>query len=235
MVKHSAVINDRGNQNKKIKKKTTHKKKSQKQKSHKKPKKHVSSDENIENFDFEIDEMDDIEPENGSDNEYVEEQEMDDEYIDEVNEEEEDDEVEDDQVEVKPKRKKLDDKTVQRLKKKIVDWLDYDDKIKTLNAKSKKYKDAKKQQEELIIKMITKLEVEDMKIDVHDNENNFRSRVYRHKSVTKEALKEKIIKDALMEAIHDEKKVDQLCKKIESKRPVKERYYLKRTKGNKNE
>lgn len=89
--------------------------------------------------------------------------------------------------------------------------------------------------EETIIKMITKLEMEDMKIDVHDDRNNFRSRVYRHKSVTKEAIKENIIKDALMEAIRDEKKVDQLVKKIDSKRPYKERYYLKRTKGNKND
>jgi len=80
--------------------------------------------------------------------------------------------------------------------------------------------------------MITKLGMEDNKIDVHDENNNIRSRVYRHKSVTKGSLKEDIIKDALMEAIRDEKKVDQLVKKIESKRPINERYYLKRTKGN---
>lgn len=126
----------------------------------------------------------------------------------------------------------INEKTIQRLKKKINDWLDYDDKIKVISAKMKKYKDAKKQQEEIIITMITKLKVNDKKIDVHDDNNNFRGRVYRHKSVTKEALKENIIKDALMEAIRDEKKVDQLIKKIDSKRPVKERYYLKRTKGN---
>lgn len=122
-------------------------------------------------------------------------------------------------------------KTRERLKKKIISWMDFDDKIKDLNAGIKKYKDAKKQQEELIITMITKLGMDEKKIDVHDDSNNLRGRVYRHKSVTKGALKEDIIKDALMEAIRDEKKVDQLVKKIESRRPINERYYLKRTKG----
>ena len=124
-------------------------------------------------------------------------------------------------------------KTRDRLKKKIVNWLDCDDKIKELNAKVKKYKDAKKQQEEIIINMITKLGMDEKKIDVHDDDDNLRGRVYRHKSITKGALKEDIIKEALMEAIRDEKKVDQLVKKIESRRPINERYYLKRTKGSK--
>ncbi len=128
---------------------------------------------------------------------------------------------------------KIGDKTKRRLKKKINEWLDCDDKIKELNAKTKKYKDAKKEQEDTIIKIITKFGMESNKIDVHDDDNNLRGRVYRHKSVTKGALKEDIIKDALMEAIRDEKKVSQLVKKIESKRPINERYYLKRTKGNK--
>lgn len=128
---------------------------------------------------------------------------------------------------------RLEDKTKERLKGKIMEWLDYDDKIKILNAKAKRYKDAKKQQEELILKMISKLGVNDTKIDVHNDENEFRGRVYRHKSSTKGALKENIIKDALMEVFRDEKKVVQLLKKIDSKRPINERYYLKRTKGNK--
>lgn len=134
---------------------------------------------------------------------------------------------------VKPKLV-LESKTRERLKNKINSWLDYDDKIKELNAKTKKYKDAKKQQETTIIEMLTKLGMENNKIDVHDENDNLRGRVYRYKSVTKGSIKEDIIKDALMEAIRDEKKVDQLIKKIDSKRPINERYYLKRTKGNKN-
>jgi hypothetical protein len=205
--------------------------KQSKHKSHKpKKRKYISEEDIMDHSDIDINGVDDFYPENAD---FSEEQQHDeDQQYDE--DQYEDDYVEDDEVEVKPKVK-LDDKTTQRLKKKIVDWLDYDDKIKTLNSKTKKYKDAKKQQEEIIIKMITKLQMEDTKIDVHDDQNNFRSRVYKHKSVTKEALKENIIKDALMEAIRDEKKVDQLIKKIDSKRPMKERYYLKRTKGANND
>lgn len=145
----------------------------------------------------------------------------------------EDDEMEDESS-ANPKNI-LAEKTRERLKNKINSWLDFDDKIKELNAKSKKYKDAKKQQEDNIIEMLTKLGMEDNKIDIHDNKENLRGRVYRYKSITKGSIKENIIKDALMEAIRDEKKVDQLVKKIESKRPINERYYLKRTKGNKDE
>jgi len=45
-------------------------------------------------------------------------------------------------------------------------------------------------------------------------------------------LKEGDIKSALMETLRDERKVEQLLKKINNKRPISERYYLKRTKGN---
>lgn len=131
------------------------------------------------------------------------------------------------------RRKAINDKNFIRLKDKIMKWLDNDDKIKELNLVLKKYKQAKKEQEEFIIDMITRMGVDDRKIDVHNDDNQLRGRVYRHKSVTKGAIKEDIIKKALMEAIQDETKVNQLVKKIESKRPINERYYLKRTKGNK--
>jgi hypothetical protein len=131
---------------------------------------------------------------------------------------------------------KLADKSRIRLKAKIIKWLDNDDKIKDLNKQVKKYKVARKEQEDIIIKMLTKLGMETQKIDVHnENDDQFRGRVYRHKSVTKGTIKEGIIKKALMEAIRDEKKVDQLLKKIDNNRSITERYYLKRTKGNKQE
>lgn len=138
-----------------------------------------------------------------------------------------------DNGEVKPKPVALCDKTKEHLKNKIDDWLDCDDKIKLLNTKLKQIKDEKKAQEDFIIKVITKLGMDDQKIDIHDKDKQLRSRVYKHKSVTKGAYKENIIKDALMEAIRDEKKVDNLLKKIDSKRPLNERTYLKRTKGTK--
>ncbi len=111
--------------------------------------------------------------------------------------------------------------------------MDYDDKIKELNNKTKKYKDAKKQQEETILKMLNKLGVGENKIDVHDRDDNLRGRVYKHKSVTTGAIKGEIIQKVLMEVIRNEKAVSQLVKKIEEARPQNERYYLKRTKGNK--
>lgn len=129
---------------------------------------------------------------------------------------------------------KLIEKIKTRLKEKINEWLDADDKIKDLTAKMKKIKDMKKNQEEVIIKMITKLGMENNKIDIYDMKGKkIRSRVYRHRSVTRGAIKEDIIKSALMEVMRNEKRVDQLIKKIESKRPINERFYLKRTKGNK--
>lgn len=201
-----------------------------KNKHHKKHSKYTNNDKEdiIDNSNIDINEIDDFDPEDGDIT-------ASDQFNGDIENEFEENIENELEEEIKPKKFKLADKTKERLKRKIVDWMDYDDKIKTLNAKTKKYKDAKKEQENVIIEMITKLGMEDNKIDVHDNNDKFRGRVYRYKSVTKGSLKENIIKNALMEAIRDEKKVDQLVKKIESKRPINERYYLKRTKGNKND
>jgi hypothetical protein len=173
---------------------------------------HIHDDEIEENFDYEMDS--DHEAENSNSDESEEESE--------------------ESEEEKPKKNvKFNKKTKDRLKAKITDWLDSDDKIKELNSRVKKYKDAKKEGEEVILKMLELLGMDESKIDVHDDNNQLRSRVYRHRSVTKSSLKEDTIKDALMEIIKDEKRVDQLVKKIESKRTINERYYLKRTKGSK--
>lgn len=128
--------------------------------------------------------------------------------------------------------KVIDEKTRRRLQKKIGEWLDFDDKIKELNNRSKKYKDAKKQHEDDIIKTITKLKLSDNKFDITDDDGQIRSRVYKHKSEVKEALKDDLIKETLMEICKDENKVDQLIIKMHDKRQPKTRFYLKRTKGN---
>jgi hypothetical protein len=123
-------------------------------------------------------------------------------------------------------------RTVSRLKKKIVIWMSHDNKIKTLQNQIKELREAKKQQEETIMEIINKLEIDDLKIDIHDDKYDMHGRVYKYKSVTKQPIKDKIIRDALMETLRDEKYVNQIIKKIDSKRPIKESYYLKRTKGN---
>nr|WBF70877.1 hypothetical protein [Megavirus caiporensis] len=187
------------------------------------------NDSNIDDFqedDFYTDE--DIRDYNSQNEEYTDQQ--DDQYDQDDQDEQNDqnDQEVSDMVEAK-----LSNKTRERLKKKITHWLDYDDKIKELNNKTKKYKDAKKQQEETILKMLNKLGVGENKIDVHDRDDNLRGRVYKHKSVTTGAIKGEIIQKVLMEVIRNEKAVSQLVKKIEEARPQNERYYLKRTKGNK--
>lgn len=136
-------------------------------------------------------------------------------------------------------RDTIDKKTIMRLKRKINSWMDYDDKIKILNAKAKKYKDAKKQQEESILAALTNIEKNrkpgDVKIDVVGEGDTMRGCVYRYESENKEPLTENVVKGALMEHFGNEKKVKELLKKIDKKRPIKKRYYLKRTKGiNKN-
>lgn len=120
-----------------------------------------------------------------------------------------------------------------RLKRKIEQWMNYDDTIKKLNIKTKKYRDAKKNQEETIMNMIEKFHINDTKINVRDKDNNIRGKVYRYKSTTREGLKEDIIKNVLMETMRNETTVNELLRKIDERRPIKERYYLKRTKGTK--
>lgn len=117
------------------------------------------------------------------------------------------------------------------LKKKIEIWIKYDDKIKELNLLSKEHKDSKKETEKEILAMIKKLGMEEAKLDVTDKRGDVIARVYRHTSITKSAIKEDLLKDALMEIYQNEKKSDQIIKKIDSKRKLNERFYLKRTKG----
>jgi hypothetical protein len=164
--------------------------------------------------------------------EEVNEEEEDDEEDDEENDDENDDDESESEI---PDEKipKLDKKTNERLKRKITEWMDYDDKIKIINNKLKKYKDAKKKQEETVLEMIDKLNIDSTPINIYDDNQNMKGRVYKYKSVTKESIKDATIKEALLEVIRDEKKVDQLIKKIDSRRETKTRYYLKRTKGNK--
>ncbi len=55
--------------------------------------------------------------------------------------------------------------------------------------------------------------MEESKIDVHDDNQQLRSRVYRYKSITKGAIKPDNIKNALWKAIKNEKKLINYLKK----------------------
>lgn len=143
-----------------------------------------------------------------------------------------DEEEEEGNEQEKMKKRTLIEKTKKVLKKKINDWLDLDDKIKEMSNEMKNYRKEKKENEDEIVKMISVLGLEEgKKIEVTDNSNVVKGRVYTHKTVTKGQLKETIIKDALMEIMKNEAKVDQIIKKIDSKRPINEKYHLKRAKG----
>lgn len=142
-------------------------------------------------------------------------------------------ESESDEDEDKAAKKKLDNKMRMKLKEKILQWIEYDDKIKLLASKNKKYKEAKNAQELQIMKLINFLGLDEEKLDIRDDSKNVKCRVYQQKSISKGSIKEDIVKDALMEVIKDENRVSQLVSKIENKRPINERIYLKRTKGTK--
>ena len=123
--------------------------------------------------------------------------------------------------------------TINMLKTQIQAWMDYDDKLKELAKKSKKYRDAKKKQEETILKVITSLGFEeDPEIEVTDSKTgNLRGKVSRVTKTKPEPYGPGNIKQALMEQMKDEKKVDELFEKIKNARKTEKRVYLKRTKG----
>lgn len=122
--------------------------------------------------------------------------------------------------------------TINMLKTQIQAWMDYDDKLKELAKKSKKYRDAKKKQEETILKVITSLGFEeDPVIEVTDKAGKIRGKVSRVKSSKTEPYGPKNIKAALMEMYKDEKKADEMFEKINKMRKSEDRFHLKRTKG----
>ena len=141
-------------------------------------------------------------------------------------------------VDTSPKHKKSKSKSkndlreaTQLLKSHIEVWLECDTRIKEMNALIKEQKDIKKKKERVALGMIAKLDMEGVKLDITDKKGKVVARVYKHKSVTKSAIKEDLLKDTLMEIFQNEKKVDQIVKKVDSKRRINERFYLKRTKG----
>lgn len=119
-----------------------------------------------------------------------------------------------------------------RLKREIITWLNNDDIIKEMSKKMKEYKDEKKKTETAILDMVNRLNIMNDKFLVNGEDNQFRSRVYCQRSVSRGAINKEVLQDALGEILHDEKKVSELIKKIEDKRPITERCYLKRDKTN---
>lgn len=115
------------------------------------------------------------------------------------------------------------------LKKKIIAWLDYDDRIREVTKSLKEYKDRKKNEERDIITAINKLKINNDMIDIQNKDGTLRCRVQRVKSTTKSSIKEDTIEEALKEIFpNSDRKVKEICRKIISKREINERFYLKR-------
>jgi hypothetical protein len=145
----------------------------------------------------------------------------------------EDSESEDDKKSHKKKKGEVvvNSKTKEELKKQIQVWLDCDDRIKELNEMIKDQKAIKKEKENMILPLMKKMGIDEEKLDITDKRGNVRARVCRQKSVTTSSIKEDQVKELCMEIFKSEKKADQAVKKLEGKKKITERWYLKRTKG----
>lgn len=120
-------------------------------------------------------------------------------------------------------------KRIKKIKGLIREWIGTDEVIKTYNQKIKKHKDAKKEIEEKILVLIEKTGLEEHKFTMKHDDGV--QRIYRAKSVSKGAYKEDMIRESMMSIIGKEKVVDKVFEELEGKRQVKERFYLKKTKG----
>lgn len=118
-----------------------------------------------------------------------------------------------------------------RLKDKLTDWMDIDDQILELAEELKELKQKKQKREKQILSIYEKLGDDKLSFDILEEGGGMRGRVYRSKSKSTEGLKKDVIQEALKESVYDDAAIEQILSKIDSKRQVKERFYLKRTKG----
>lgn len=198
-----------------------------------KKKKESSSDEVEEEFEDEIDEDEESDEEESDEEESDNEGESDDDDSDDDDSDDEDSDDEDsDEDETGNRNRKKQTASLAEFKKASLSWLDCDDRIKELNGLMKEQKDEKKELEKKMLALMERCGLKEQKIDITDKDGKIRARVACQKSVTKSSIKDDQLKAALMEILQSEKRTDQALKKVESKRKVNERWYLKRTNGN---
>jgi len=200
-------------------------------KSKQKKKAETSEEEPID--DLEDEEDDEEDDEDGSDEEGSDEGDDDDDDDDDDSDDDdsdaEDADEESENTAKKNREKKA--KSLVEFKKASTAWLDCDDRIKELTGLIKEQKDEKKEYEKKIIALMDRCGLKEQKIDVTDKNGKIRARVARQKSVTKSSIKDDQLKSVFMEILQSERKTDQAIKKVDSKRKVNERWYLKRTNG----
>lgn len=105
----------------------------------------------------------------------------------------------------------------EEFKNMVKQYIKSDDKLRLLSEEMKEYRNKKKQAEDFIIKNL-----EHSKIDLGS------SVIYKNEHESKTALKQDIIKEALMKKLNDNNEVEKLLKLIDEKRGIVKRVSLKR-------
>jgi len=115
------------------------------------------------------------------------------------------------------------EKVTEDFKKKVLKWLEIDDEIRSIRARTKELTNDKKQYEESILSFLEN--VGEKELNVKDG------KLRRNVSKTKAPLNKASIQKALTEIVKDKSKADVMTEHIINSRPVVERVNLKRTKN----
>ena len=115
------------------------------------------------------------------------------------------------------------EKVTTDFKKKVLKWLEIDDEIRAMRAKSKELTTEKKQYEEYILSFLE--EVGEKELAVSDG------KLRKNVSKTKAPLNKASIQKALDELVKDKTKSATMTEHIINSRPMVERVNLKRTKN----
>ena len=115
------------------------------------------------------------------------------------------------------------EKVTTDFKKKVLKWLEIDDEIRSIRAKSSELTKEKKQYEEFILSFLEN--VGEKELAVSDG------KLRRNVSKTKAPLNKASIQQALTEIVKDKTKATTMTEHIINSRPMVERINLKRTKN----
>ena len=115
------------------------------------------------------------------------------------------------------------EKVTTDFKKKVLKWLEIDDEIRSIRAKSSELTKEKKQYEEFILSFLE--DVGEKELAVNDG------KLRRNVSKTKAPLNKASIQKALTEIVKDKTKATTMTDHIINSRPMVERVNLKRTKN----
>tara|TARA_B100000674_G_C37461034_1_gene742636 strand:- start:249 stop:644 length:396 start_codon:yes stop_codon:yes gene_type:complete len=114
-------------------------------------------------------------------------------------------------------------KVTREFRDKVIKWIEIDDSIRELRAKTKELTTEKKQYEEYILSYMD--QIEEKCFNIKDG------KLRKNVSKTKGPLKKQIIHQALVEIVGDANKATAMTEHIINSRPTVERVNLKRTKN----